>query len=92
MGLAALPLSAVLAVNGWNSLRAFIEVGRSPAAALELEARGGELLAEGLLAALGALGERLVAHLLEILLLKAAGGALISVDRHVEVPERKVKS
>ena len=61
---------------------AAVEVGRSPAGALEFKTRGGQLLDERVFAALRALRQRLVAHLLKEILLKAAARAFVSVDRH----------
>src|SRR5687767_3048835 len=59
-----------------------LEVGRIPAAALQLEARGGQHLREGGLAASGAGGDRRVAHLLQEFLLVAAARAPVLVNRH----------
>lgn len=63
-------------------LVAAVEVGRSPTGSFELKARGGELLDQRVLTALRALRQRLVAHLLKEILLKAAARAFVSVDRH----------
>src|SRR5690348_16992445 len=59
-----------------------LEVGRVPAAALQLEAGRGDHLREARLAALRADGERRIAHLLQELLLVAAALAAVLVDRH----------
>ena len=59
-----------------------VEVCGGPARAPELEAGGGELLHQRILAALRALRQRLVTHLLKKILFKAAVRASISVDRH----------
>lgn len=59
-----------------------VEVCGGPASAPEFKARSGEFLHQCILAALGALRQRLVAHLLKKVLFKAAVSASISVDRH----------
>src|SRR6185503_2813992 len=63
-------------------LRAALEVGGVPAAALQLEARRRHHLGEGGLAATGAHRDRRVAHFLQEFLLVAAIGAPVLVDGH----------
>src|SRR5258708_14240107 len=66
---------------------AVLEIGRVPAASLQLEARGGHHLREGRLAALRAHLEKRVAHLLQGFLLVAAALAAILVDGHDASPK-----
>lgn len=75
-------LGAGFCVRSRQCLVTAVEVGRSPTGPLELEARGGELLDQRVLTALRALRQRLVAHFLKEILLKAAARAFVSVDRH----------
>ena len=59
-----------------------VEVGGGPAGAFQFETRGGKFLDQCILAALRALRQRLVTHLLKEVFFKAAIGASVSVDRH----------
>src|SRR6185369_6641225 len=61
---------------------AALEIGRVPAASLQLESGGAEHLGERGLCALRARRERRVAHLPQEFLLVAAALATILVDRH----------
>src|SRR5690349_19045195 len=66
---------------------AVLEIGRVPAAALQLETGGAEQLRKRGLPALRARRERRVAHLLQEFLLVAAAPATILVDRHFPLRE-----
>src|SRR5437867_545627 len=70
-------------LRGLRSL--VLEVGRVPAAAFQLKARGAEKFMEGRLAAHRALGELRLAHLLQKLFLVTAGFAAIFIDRHAAI-------
>ena len=59
-----------------------VEVRGGPALSLQLEARSGKLLNQGVLPAFGAGFERLVGKLLDDILFKAAGRAFVTVNRH----------
>src|SRR3954471_7569181 len=63
-------------------LRAALEIGGVPTRPLQLEAGRGKLLAVLGLAACRADAERRFGHLLQVLLLVAAGIAAVVVDRH----------
>src|SRR5262249_22062163 len=65
--------------------RRALEVSRIPAGAFQLKAGRRNLLLILLLAARGAFGERLFAHLLQMLFLVPAGRALVFVNRHVRI-------
>src|SRR5512143_3934485 len=70
---------------------AALEVGRVPAAALQLEAGRGDALDEPVGLARRAGGERRVADLLQRLELVAAGRAPVFVDRHGKPRSRRKK-
>src|SRR5689334_960994 len=78
-----LRLGGLLGLFGFVGLllRSALEVGGVPARALELEAGGAQLLAVARLAAGGAHGKRRLGHLLQVLVLVAAGLATVLVDR-----------
>src|SRR4029079_4082865 len=61
------------------------EVGRIPARALKLKARRRKLLPVLLFAARRALGERLLARLLQVSFLVPASCALVFVNRHMRI-------
>src|SRR5690606_4636522 len=62
--------------------RPILEVGGIPTRPFELEARGGQLFAEGLCLAGGAGAQSRVGHLLQHILGMATGCAAVRVDRH----------
>src|SRR6476661_4921817 len=68
--------------GGARAAAAVAEIGDVPAGSLELEAGGGDLLAERRGAASGARGQRRVGDLLQDILGMATGAALVGVDRH----------
>src|SRR3990167_3597673 len=68
---------------------AALEIAGVPAIALELEAGGGKLLGERLLAAFGASGERSVADFAHDFRVVAATAAAVFVNRHLKIPPFK---
>src|SRR3990172_5929783 len=75
---------------GDRLLAAVPEVGRVPATALQLEARSAQELRERGLAAGGADAHRRLRDLLQVLVLEAAFGAAVFVDRHSYASDLRV--